>query len=86
MSSDSDIALAFKALKEDRKEKKKNRLEGACSKGWDKHTPYHWSRFVDGKKMDYWPSTGTVMYKGKRTSISSKKVQKLIGEVENVSI
>jgi hypothetical protein len=24
--------------------------------GWTKHTDYHWSRTVAGKRVDYWPS------------------------------
>jgi len=24
--------------------------------GWTKHTEYHWSRTVGGKRLDYWPT------------------------------
>ena len=24
--------------------------------GWTKHTMYHWSRLLNGKRLDYWPS------------------------------
>lgn len=33
--------------------------------GWTKHTPYHWSRVVNGNRLDYWPSRKKYQYKGK---------------------
>lgn len=33
--------------------------------GWQKHTPYHWSRTVAGKRLDYWPSRNKYQYGGK---------------------
>ena len=32
---------------------------------WNKHTDYHWSRMVNGCKLDYWPSRRKWQYKGK---------------------
>jgi len=32
--------------------------------GWTKHTEYHWSRTVNGKRMDYWPSRKKFQYNG----------------------
>lgn len=43
-------------------------LEKAASDddgGWVKHTPYHWSRYVDGERLDYWPSRRKFSFKGK---------------------
>ena len=34
-------------------------------KGWEKHTPFHWSRMVDGERLDYWPSRKKWQYKGR---------------------
>ena len=34
--------------------------------GWVKHTPYHWSRVLDGNRMDYWPSTGKWIWRNKK--------------------
>ena len=80
MSSTSEIAEAFSELKAERKTAKEQRLANADLTGWSQHTIYHYSRMVEGKKMDYWPSTGLVMYKGKRHNIKSKFVQNKIKE------
>ena len=78
MSHDSEIAQTFRAMKEARKEKKAARLDAANPDGWTQHTPYHWSRIIDGEKLNYWPSTGLCMYKNKRTNINSKRVKALL--------
>lgn len=33
--------------------------------GWTKHTPYHWSRILNGHRLDYWPSRKKYQYRGK---------------------
>lgn len=33
--------------------------------GWTKHTEYHWSRLVDGERLDYWPSRKKYQWRGK---------------------
>lgn len=33
--------------------------------GWLKHTEFHWSRVVDGYKLDYWPSRKKWQYRGR---------------------
>lgn len=33
--------------------------------GWTKPTPWHWSRYVDGERLDYWPSRKKYQFKGK---------------------
>ena len=75
MSASSEIAEVFSELKQYRKDRKEQRLASADLAGWSMHTIYHYSRMVEGKKMDYWPSTGLVMYKGKRHNIKSKFVR-----------
>jgi hypothetical protein len=32
--------------------------------GWTKHTAWHWSRQVDGHRLDYWPSRSKYQFKG----------------------
>jgi len=32
--------------------------------GWRKHTPYHWSIDVAGKRLDFWPTKDKWMYEG----------------------
>ena len=62
----------FDFLKEHTKDKfdsdRKAFLEKAIAEddgGWTKHTDYHWSRVVDGKRLDYWPSRKKYKWKGK---------------------
>jgi hypothetical protein len=33
--------------------------------GWVKHTPFHWSRTIDGDRLNYWPSRKKYQFKGK---------------------
>lgn len=48
----------FAAMKEyDRARKQKN-LGGAFDDGnWTKHSEFHWTRMLQGRKLQYWPST-----------------------------
>ncbi len=78
----SDLGELFKAWDDHKKEVKAKRLESTSDEGWSKHTTYHWFRFVDGNKVDFWPSTGMCMYKGKRRNINSKFMKNLIKQGE----
>ena len=60
-----DMSEEFNALKQLNKDRKKRNLESANSDGWNKHTPYHWSRQLGGKRLDYWPSRNKFQYDGK---------------------
>lgn len=33
--------------------------------GWTKHTEYHWSRALNGERLDYWPSRKKFQFRGK---------------------
>lgn len=50
--------------KQDKKRKEKN-LAAADVTGWNKHTDFHWSRDLNGERLDYWPSRNKFMYQGK---------------------
>ncbi|MCW7553762.1 hypothetical protein NX722_14200 [Endozoicomonas gorgoniicola] len=60
-----DMAEDFKLLKKLNKERKQRNLENASKEGWHLHTEYHWSRTLNGKRLDYWPSRNKFMYEGK---------------------
>lgn len=32
---------------------------------WAKHTQYHWSRYVNGTRVDYWPSKSKYQIEGR---------------------
>lgn len=33
--------------------------------GWTIHSDYHWSRILNGSRLDYWPSRKRYRFKGK---------------------
>lgn len=57
----------YNDFKEWDKLRKKKNLANAEKKsgGWIKHTEFHWSRTVAGKRLDYWPSRNKFMYDGR---------------------
>ena len=60
-----DMAEEFKFLKLLNKDRKKINLESASKEGWNLHTEWHWSRTLNGKRLDYWPSKNKFQYDGK---------------------
>lgn len=60
-----DMGEIFRDWNAHKKERKKERLAAANPEGWTIHTEYHWSRDLNGSRLDYWPSTGKFRYKGK---------------------
>lgn len=77
-----DMADGFRAMKEYKKKRRAERLENADDDGWSKHTEHHWYRYIKGKKIDYWPSSGLCMYThaGRRVkkNINGKYMRKLL--------
>ena len=60
-----DVGEAFRARREYDKERRSRNLKNADSAGWTIHTEYHWSRELNGKRLDYWPSRNKFMYAGR---------------------
>jgi len=48
----------------DKNSRDKN-MEEANPIGWTIHTFWHWSKMLNGNKLDYWPSKKKFMYRGK---------------------
>lgn len=65
MSSDSGMVEAFKIMKEHHRQRRKKNLENADPTGWHQYTEYHWWCWLNGAKLQYWPSRNKFMYKGK---------------------
>lgn len=61
----SDTSDDFAYLKQLNKERRDRNLKNASSEGWNLHTEYHWSRTLNGKRLDYWPSTNKFQYDGR---------------------
>ena len=73
----SDMGELFREWKEFKKQAKEDRhgaaqavffdaWQGPPMPGWTRHTPYHWSRVLCGERLDYWPSTGKWIWRGKK--------------------
>jgi hypothetical protein len=60
-----DMRESFDYMKELNKERKERNLANAKPEGWNKHTEYHWSRTLQGKRLDYWPSRNKFQHNGK---------------------
>jgi hypothetical protein len=60
-----DMGDDFRWWKEQDKIRKAKNLTNADPQGWLQHTEYHWSRQLNGKRLDYWPSRNKFMYEGK---------------------
>lgn len=57
-----DMAEVFTHMRERDRERKDRNLKAANPEGWTKHTMYHWSRDLNGKRLDYWPSRNKFQY------------------------
>lgn len=59
----SDMGDVWREIKAEQQQARVERLKRADPAGWYQHTPHHWSRLIDGLKLDYWPSTGKWYYR-----------------------
>lgn len=44
--------------------RRRDALASADKTGWTELAPFHFRRMVDGKPLDWWPSTGKWLYEG----------------------
>ena len=73
----------FKFHKQIQDQNKIFRLSIANTEGWERHSDYHFSRIIKGKRVDWWPSTGTIIYNSKRQYGYNKCVL-LLRKLENI--
>ena len=60
-----DMGDVFRDMREMNKKRKERNLENADKSGWTEHSEYHWSRNLNGKRLDYWPSRNKFQYEGR---------------------
>ena len=65
----SDMGEYWRDMREFDKERKAKNLAAADPTGWTKHSQYHWSRQLNGKRLDYWPSRNKFQYDGGRVMV-----------------
>lgn len=61
----SDMKEVFSDMREHSRRRRKRNIEVANPAGWMLHTQWHWSRTLDGHRLDYWPSKNKWKYKSK---------------------
>ena len=60
-----DMREVFDDMRQHDRERKARNLAKADPSGWTVHTDYHWSRDLNGKRLDYWPSKNKFQYDGR---------------------
>lgn len=55
---DGNMADTFRAMDQATKEHRAAMLEQADTAGWEALTDYHYRRWFDGTRVDWWPSGG----------------------------
>lgn len=60
-----DLKAHFKEKFDADRARFKADAESADDGGWTKHTEFHWSRNVNGQRLDYWPSRKKFQFRGK---------------------
>lgn len=61
----SEIGDDFKAMQEHYRKIRHDRVKHGAPPGWTEHSQWHWSRMLNGKRLDYWPSTQKFRYAGR---------------------
>lgn len=76
----------FNAMREDNKRRREENLAKANPEGWTQHTEYHWSRTLNGKRLDYYPSKNKFVYNG-TTSVGNVEnfIKKTMAEIYDFS-
>ena len=62
---EDSMASLFAVQREAQNAEKAKRLAEALTEGWRQRTPFHFSRVVDGVRLDWWPSTAKAMIDGR---------------------
>lgn len=52
-----DMSESYQEIRSRKRTQRAANLAIADPTGWTQHTPYHWSRILNGKLLNYWPST-----------------------------
>ena len=72
-----DMGDDFRAMQARTKQHRAEMLDKADTTGWTQHTDYHYSHVFNGERMDWWPSSGKAIFRGKMV-YTHVKVNKLI--------
>lgn len=79
-----DMGDIFRAMTAANKERKSRNLIAAQQIGsmFVRHTDYHWSYTLEGKRLDYWPSTNKWHWDGKKFTGTAMNLVRFIQKRE----
>ena len=60
-----DMKDYFDDMKSLKKERKEQRISEFNPDGWTRHGEYHYSKKINGERVDYWPSTNKCQHRGR---------------------
>ena len=80
----SDMGDDFREMREETRKHRQKMLAQANTEGWTRHTEYHYSRVIDGKRVEWWPSGGKVKVNG-RMIYGHRKVNTMLSKMLNRS-
>jgi hypothetical protein len=78
----SDLGEMFNDLRESTKQHRRDMLAAADTEGWKQHTEWHYTRFFNGQRIDWWPSGGKARYRNKMI-YGHRKVNDLIAKLKS---
>lgn len=75
--ADQDVTDFFKKQRLRKQERGRQRLTlfDEIKAEWTQHSDYHFSRVVNGVRIDYWPSTGKYTLDNKRQASRTHNIQ-----------
>lgn len=71
------MAEYYRSMDQWKAQDKAFRLSIANTEGWERYSDYHFSRTFNDKLAYWWPSTGTLIYNGKRYYGHTRSILKL---------
>lgn len=59
-----DVGEIFREVRKRTQAHRVRMLERANLEGWTRHTDYHYSMVIEGKRLEWWPSRGKARHDG----------------------
>lgn len=79
-----DMGDDFRAMREETRKHRRAMLKKANTEGWTQHTEWHFSRVINGERVEWWPSGGKAKIKG-RIIYGHQKVNAMLAKMLNQS-
>lgn len=76
----SEMGEDFRAMREETRKHRQKMLAQANTEGWTRHTEWHFSRVINGDRIEWWPSGGKAKIKG-RMVYGHRKVNSMLAKI-----